>query len=133
VHCVTRPAARPRLDGGRDGSVTARGPTRSRLSAAVAKRLRDSAHRHEELGLSEEEATFYDALAGGVEHVKAGPNLAALAHELAESIRKDLSVDWIDREATEAKIRTKIKRLLRRNRDKLPKCGCASGTDPSAP
>jgi type I restriction enzyme R subunit len=92
----------------------------------IAKRLRDSAHRHEELGLTEEEAAFYDALAGGVEHVKADPNLAALAHQLAENIRKDLSVDWTDREATEAKIRTKIKRLLRRNRDKLPKLQPAS-------
>jgi hypothetical protein len=65
-------------------------------------------------------------LAGGVEHVKADANLAALAHQLAENIRKDLSVDWTDREATEAKIRTKIKRLLRRNRDKLPKLEPAS-------
>ena len=87
----------------------------------IAKRLRDSAHRHEELGLTEEEAAFYDALAGGVEHIRADPDLAALAHELVENIRKDLSVDWTDREATEAKIRTKIKRLLRRNRDKLPR------------
>jgi len=39
----------------------------------IAKRLRDSAHRHEELGLTEEEAAFYDALAGGVEHVKGRP------------------------------------------------------------
>ena len=87
----------------------------------IAKRLRDSAHRHEELGLTEEEAAFYDALAGGVEHVEADPALAALAHELVENIRRDLSVDWTDRAATEAKVRTKIKRLLRRNRDNLPR------------
>jgi hypothetical protein len=73
----------------------------------IAKRLRDSARRHEELGLTEEEAAFYDALAGGVEHVKADPRLAALAQELVESIRKDLSVDWTDREASEARIRTR--------------------------
>ena len=30
------------------------------------------------------------------------------------AIRGDLSVDWADREATEAAIRVKIKRLLRR-------------------
>ena len=97
----------------------------------IAKRLRDSAHRHEELGLTEEEAAFYDALAGGIEHIRADPDLAALAHDLVENIRKDLSVDWTDREATEAKIRTKIKRLLRRNRDKLPKmqrAATANGT-----
>ena len=88
-------------------------------------------HRHEELGLTEEEAAFYDALAGGVEHVKADPKLAALAHELAENIRKDLRVDWTDREATEATIRTKIKRLLRRNRDKLPKLQPTAATAPT--
>jgi type I restriction enzyme R subunit len=32
------------------------------------------------------------------------------------SIREDLSVDWADRESTEAKIRTKIKRLLRKHK-----------------
>ncbi|MEJ7891851.1 MAG: type I restriction endonuclease subunit R [Solirubrobacteraceae bacterium] len=87
----------------------------------IAKKLRDAVHRPEQLGLSEEEAAFYDALAGGVEHVQANPALAALAHELAESIRRDLTVDWTNREATEAKIRTKIKRLLRRHKDDLPK------------
>lgn len=86
----------------------------------LAKRLRDARHRHEQLGLSEEEAAFYDALAGGAEHVKADPGLASIAHELVESIRTDLTVDWADREAGEARIRTKIRRLLRRHRDKLP-------------
>ena len=36
------------------------------------------------------------------------------------TIRTDLSVDWTDRAGTEAKVRTKIKRLLRRHRDQLP-------------
>jgi type I restriction enzyme R subunit len=99
---------------------------RWRTNNLQAKCFSDAAHRQGEHGLTEEEAAFYDALAGGVEHVKAEPNLAALAHDLAESIRMDLSVDWTDHEATEAKIRTKIKRLLRRNRDKLPRIKVAS-------
>ena len=86
----------------------------------IAKRLRDAGHRHEELGLTEEEAAFYDALAGGIEHVNADPKLAAIAHELVESIRKDLSVDWTDRAASEARVRTKIKRLLRKHKGDLP-------------
>jgi type I restriction enzyme R subunit len=89
----------------------------------IAKELRDARHRHEQLGLTEEEAAFYDALAGGVEHVSADPDLAAIAHELVESIRKDLTVDWTDREATQAKVRTKIKRLLRRHRKELTNAG----------
>ncbi len=88
----------------------------------IARRLRDARGRHQRLGLSEEEAAFYDALAGGVEEVKADPKLAAIAHDLVETIRTDLSIDWADRDATEAKIRAKIKRLLRQ-----------SGYEPPAP
>lgn len=86
---------------------------------ALAKQVRDAGRRHEQLGLGEEEAAFYDALAGGAVHVTANAGLAAIAHELVESVRRDLTVDWSDRKATEAKIRTKIKRLLRRHKDAL--------------
>jgi type I restriction enzyme, R subunit len=96
----------------------------------IAKELRDARHRHEELGLSEEEAAFYDALAGGVEHVTADPDLAAIAHDLVASIRSDLTVDWTNREATQAKVRTKIKRLLRRRREELTKASRAGGAAP---
>jgi type I restriction enzyme R subunit len=85
----------------------------------IAKQVRDARHRHEQLGLSEEEAAFYDALAGGIEHLAADPDLAAMAHELVESIRADLSVDWTRREDAEARVRSKVKRLLRRHRGKL--------------
>ncbi len=96
----------------------------------IAKDLRDAGHRHEELGLSEEEAAFYDALAGGAEHIRADPDLAAIAHELVESIRQDLTVDWTSREAAEAKVRTKIKRLLRRHRKELERAAGAGGGKP---
>jgi hypothetical protein len=69
----------------------------------------------------------YDALAGGVQHVEADPKLAAMAHELVDSIRRDLTVDWTDRRATEAKIRTKIKRLRRRHRNELPEPATTTG------
>jgi type I restriction enzyme, R subunit len=82
----------------------------------IAKELRGARRRHEQLGLSEEEAAFYDALAGGVEDVKADPELARIAHELVDAIRTDLTVDWADRESVEAKVRTKIKRLLRKHK-----------------
>jgi type I restriction enzyme R subunit len=82
----------------------------------IARELRGARRRHELLGLSEEEAAFYDALAGGVADVKADPELAEIAHELVEGIRADLAVDWADREATAAKVRAKIKRLLRKHK-----------------
>ena len=87
----------------------------------IAKQLRDARRRHEQLGLTEEEAAFYDALAGGVEDLKADPDLAKIAHELVEGIRTDRTVDWADREATEARVRAKIKRLLRKHKYRPPK------------
>ena len=78
--------------------------------------MRDVRRRHEELGLRVEEAAFYDAFAGGADDARADPELAKIAHELVEGIRTELAVDWADREATEAKVRTRIKRLLRNHR-----------------
>jgi hypothetical protein len=38
-------------------------------------------------------------------------------------VREDLSVDWTSHEATEAAIRLKIKRLLRRHKFDAPRAG----------
>jgi type I restriction enzyme R subunit len=86
----------------------------------IARSLRDARRRHEQLGLSVEEAAFYDALAGGGADGRADPKLAAIAGELAKSIRADLSVDWADRESSEAAIRRRIKRLLRKHNYRPP-------------
>jgi type I restriction enzyme, R subunit len=80
----------------------------------VARELREARHRHEALELSVEEVAFYDALAGSSEEWVADPRLAEIARALVAGIKADLSVDWADHESTEAAIRTKIKRLLRR-------------------
>lgn len=82
----------------------------------LAKRIRDARRRHEELGLTMEEAAFYDALAGvAVDGAKkADPAVLALARELVKNIRADLTVDWTSRESAEAAIRVKIKRIIRR-------------------
>ena len=86
----------------------------------LAKEIRDAKHRHEQLGLSDEEAAFYDALAGGLEDGAVDPRLAEIARKLVERIKADLSVDWTSREAVQASIRTKIKRLLRAEKYALP-------------
>jgi type I restriction enzyme R subunit len=95
----------------------------------IAKSLRGARRRHEQLGLSVEEAAFYDALAdtnGGIDGA-ADPQIATIAAELVKSIRADLSVDWADRESTEAQIRVKIKRLLRKHAFKAPARDGGSG------
>lgn len=87
---------------------------------ALAKELRDARHRHEQLGLSEEEAAFYDALTGSAEDLAADPVIADIARDLVRGIRADLSVDWTSHENREALIRRKIKRLLRKHHYRPP-------------
>jgi type I restriction enzyme R subunit len=94
----------------------------------IAKSLRDARRRHEQLGLGVEEAAFYDALAGATDG-GVDPQIAEIASELVKNIRADLTVDWADRESTEAKIRTKIKRLLRKHGYKPPATGGGGGAD----
>jgi type I restriction enzyme R subunit len=98
----------------------------------IAKSLRAARHRHEELGLSVEESAFYDALAGSADHTTADPQIAAIATDLVKSIRADLTVDWADRESSEAAIRRKIKRLLRKH-DYRPKAAPPGGSGGGEP
>jgi type I restriction enzyme R subunit len=93
----------------------------------LAKKVRDARHRHKELGLSEEEAAFYDALAGSAEELAADPKIAAIARDLVKGIRADLSVDWTSHESREALIRRKIKRLLRKHHYRPPEKGGSGG------
>lgn len=86
----------------------------------IAKRLRQARQRGDELGLNEEEIAFYDALAGTSEDWTADPKLAEIARDLVKSIRDDLTVDWTSHENTEAAIRARIKRLLRKTGYKPP-------------
>lgn len=80
----------------------------------LARQMREARHRNESLGLTIEETAFYDALAGTSEDWTADPQLAEIAKALVGGIKADLSIDWADHESTEAAIRAKIKRLLRR-------------------
>jgi type I restriction enzyme R subunit len=94
----------------------------------LAKKVRDASHRHEELGLSEEEAAFYDALVGSAEELTADPQIADIARDLVKGIRSDLSVDWTSHESREAAIRRKIKRLLRKHKYRPPAPKGGNGT-----
>lgn len=93
----------------------------------LAKKVRDARHRHGELGLSEEEAAFYDALVGNAEELATDPEIAEIARDLVRGIRADLSVDWTSHESREALIRRKIKRLLRKHHYRPPERGGSGG------
>lgn len=96
----------------------------------LAKELRTAHKRNEALGLTDEEVAFYDALAGGdtAEAMAADPKLADIARDLVQGIRGDLSVDWTSRESTQAAIRVKIKRLLRKHKYTPPTVSANGGS-----
>ncbi len=83
---------------------------------AMAKKFREAAGRGEALGLSEDEVKFYDALANNESAVRELPDetLKRIAHELTTNLRKNISVDWSQRESVRAKLRIMVKRILRK-------------------
>jgi type I restriction enzyme R subunit len=82
----------------------------------MARKFREAAGHGEALGLTEDEVRFYDALADNESAVRelTDETLKKIAHELTESLRKNLSVDWSQRESVQAKLRLLVKRILRK-------------------
>lgn len=83
----------------------------------MAKAIREAPKRGEALGLTEDELAFYDALADheGVRDVMGDDVLGVIAHDLAEAIRNSVTIDWTEKEAVRAKMRARVRRLLRRH------------------
>ncbi|MDD3353288.1 type I restriction endonuclease subunit R [Zoogloea sp.] len=82
----------------------------------MAKKFRAASTRGEELGLTEDEVRFYDALADNESAVRelSDETLKKIAHELTENLRKNLSVDWSERESVRARLRIMVRRILRK-------------------
>jgi type I restriction enzyme R subunit len=83
---------------------------------AMAKKFKEEAERGVNAGLNADELAFYDALADNEESVRelGDETLKKIAHELAESLRKNVSVDWAVRDSVRAKLRLLVKRILRK-------------------
>lgn len=82
----------------------------------MAKKFREAASRGEQLGLSDDEVKFYDALANNESAVKelTDETLKKIAHELTENLKKNITVDWAQRESVRATLRLMVKRILRK-------------------
>jgi len=82
----------------------------------LAKEMRAANARGEELGLSEDELAFYDALETNDSAVKVlgEPTLKTIARELVASLRKNVTIDWTLRENVRAQMRVLVRRILRR-------------------
>src|SRR5438093_5937874 len=84
---------------------------------ALARDMREADARGEELGLSEEELAFYDALETNDSAVKVlgDVTLRAIARELVATVRANVTIDWTVRENVRAHLRVLVKRILRKH------------------
>jgi type I restriction enzyme R subunit len=82
----------------------------------LAKDMREAAKRGEKLGFTDEELAFYDALEVNDSAVKVlgDETLRAIARELVETVHKNVTIDWTVKESVRAKLRTMVKRTLRK-------------------
>ena len=83
----------------------------------IAREMRQAQDRGEELGLSDEELAFYDALETNDSAVKVlgDETLKAIAIELVDSVRGNVTIDWTLKESVRAKLRLGVKRILRKH------------------
>src|SRR3990170_3494114 len=82
----------------------------------LAKEMREAHRRGEKLNLTEEELAFYDALETSDSAVKilGDETLRTIAHELVKTVRKNVTIDWTVKESVKSKLRTMVKRILRK-------------------
>jgi len=86
----------------------------------LAKEMRKEAERSNDLGLTDDEIAFYDALltedaAFGEKVVQEmGDDLMTMTKLLVVEVKKNVSIDWTKRESVKAKLRVIVKRILRR-------------------
>jgi len=82
----------------------------------LAKDMQEAQRRGEELGLTEDETAFYDALEVNDSAVKVLGDecLRKIAQELVAAVRRSVTIDWNVRENARAQIRVIVKRILRK-------------------
>ncbi len=80
----------------------------------LAKEMEAAQKRGDELGLTDDEIAFYDALATNESAMTAmgDDKLKVIAAELIKMVRKSVTIDWTLRESARAKIRVIVKRIL---------------------
>jgi type I restriction enzyme R subunit len=83
----------------------------------LAKEMREAHRRGEELGLTDDELAFYDALEVNDSAVKVlgDENLRTIARELVETVRRNATIDWTVKESARARLRTMVRRVLRKH------------------
>ena len=82
----------------------------------LAREMREANARGERLGLSEDELAFYDALEtnDSAVQVLGDETLRAIARQLVETVRNNVTIDWTLRESVRANLRRLVRRTLRK-------------------
>ena len=82
----------------------------------LAKDMNAAARRGEELGLTDDELAFYDALEtnDSAVAVLGDETLRMIARELVERVKANTTIDWTMRENVRAQIRVIVRRILRK-------------------
>ncbi len=84
----------------------------------LAKQIAAVQKEGEQLGLTADELAFYDALTKpqAIKDFYENEELIAITKELAETLRKNKTIDWQKRESARAKMRMLIKKLLKKHK-----------------
>ena len=82
----------------------------------LAREMREAGERGEQLGLSDDELAFYDALEtnDSAVQVLGDETLCVIARELVRTVRANVTIDWTLRENVRANLRRLVKRILRK-------------------
>lgn len=80
----------------------------------IAREISSSDRRGQDMGLSEDELAFYDALETNDSAVKVlgDDQLRAIAREIAEKVRKNATIDFAIKETARARIMVIVRRIL---------------------
>ncbi len=82
----------------------------------IAKQISEAQKEGEELGLNNEEIAFYDALTRpqAVKDFYKNEELVAMTKELTDTLRRNKTVDWQNKQFARAKMMMMVKRLLKK-------------------
>jgi type I restriction enzyme, R subunit len=83
----------------------------------LAQELQQSHQRGEQLGLSEEELGFYEALSANESAVEVmgDEQLSIIAREVLKVVRNNVKIDWTVKESVRANLRRLVRRVLRQH------------------
>jgi type I restriction enzyme R subunit len=83
----------------------------------LARQMREAQRRGQDLGLTDEELAFYDALETNDSAVAilGDETLRMIARELTETVRQNVTIDWTVKETARANLRRMVRRILRKH------------------